>query len=47
MSESNDMPFLQKVLENDWLLLVLAVMTPMVIYTVWGLLDVMAIPPAP
>lgn len=47
MSESNDMPFLQKVLENDWLLLVLAVMTPMVIYTLWGLIDVMAIPPAP
>jgi len=47
MSESNDMPFLQKVLENNWLLLVLAVVTPMVIYTVWGLLDVMAIPPAP
>ncbi len=47
MSESNDMPFLQRVLENNWLLLFLAVMTPMVIYTVWGLLDVMAIPPAP
>lgn len=47
MSESNDMPFLQRVLENNWLLLVLAVMTPMVIYTAWGLLDVLAIPPAP
>lgn len=47
MSESNDMPFLQKVLENNWLLLVLAVVTPMVIYTVWGLVDVINIPPAP
>lgn len=47
MSESNDMPFMQKVLENNWLLLVLAVVTPMVIYTVWGLVDVINIPPAP
>lgn len=47
MSDSNDMPFLQKVLENNWLLLVLAVVTPMVIYTVWGLVDVINIPPAP
>lgn len=47
MSESNDTPFMQKVLDNNWLLLVLAVMTPMVLYTGWGLLDVMSIPPAP
>lgn len=47
MSESNNMPFMQKVLENNWLLLVLAVVTPMVIYTVWGLVDVINIPPAP
>ena len=47
MSESNDMPFFQKVLENDWLLLVLCTLVPMVIYTAWGLLDVINIPPAP
>lgn len=47
MSESNDVPLMQKVLDNNWLLLLLAVMTPMVLYTGWGLLDVLAIPPAP
>lgn len=47
MSDSNDMPFLQKVLENNWLLLVLGLLVPMVIYTAWGLVDVINIPPAP
>lgn len=47
MSESRDMPFFERVLENNWLLLALAVLVPMVIYTAWGLLDVLAIPPAP
>ncbi len=47
MSESNDMPFLEKVLENNWVLLAIAILVPMVCYTAWGLLDVMAIAPAP
>ncbi len=47
MSESNDITFMQKVLDNNWLLLVLALVVPMVIYTAWGLVDVMSIPPAP
>lgn len=47
MSDPNDMPFFQKVLENNWLLLVIGLVVPMVIYTAWGLMDVMAIPPAP
>lgn len=47
MSESNDITFMQRVLDNNWLLLVLALVVPMVIYTAWGLVDVMSIPPAP
>lgn len=47
MSDSNDMPFLQRVLENNWLLLVLGLLVPMIIYTAWGLVDVINIPPAP
>lgn len=47
MSESRDMPLLERILENNWVLLGLAVMTPMVLYTLWGLLDVLAIAPAP
>lgn len=39
--------FMQKMLDNQWLMLVIAVLTPMVIYTLWGLWDVISIPPAP
>ncbi len=39
--------FMQRVLDNQWLMLVIAVLTPMVIYTLWGLWDVISIPPAP
>jgi len=38
---------MQKVLDNQWLMLLLGVMVPMVIYTFWGLWDVINIPPAP
>ncbi len=50
MSEStnNASPhFMQRVLDNNWILLALAVMTPMLFYTVWGLWDVISIPMAP
>jgi hypothetical protein len=50
MSEStnNTNPhFMQKVLDNNWLMLALAVLTPMVFYTLWGLWDVINIPLAP
>jgi len=47
MSESNsNTHFMQKLLDNQWALLVLAVMTPMVFYTLWGLWDVINIPAA-
>lgn len=39
--------FMQKALDNQWLMLALAVMVPMVIFTLWGLWDVINIPPAP
>lgn len=39
--------FMQKVLDNQWLMLALAVMVPMVIYTFWGLWDVMNVVQAP
>ncbi len=38
---------MQRVLDNQWLMLVIAVLMPMVIYTLWGLWDVISIPPAP
>ena len=39
--------FMQRLLDNNWLLLALGVLTPMVIYTLWGLWDVINIPMAP
>jgi len=51
MSESNSSGasphFMQKALDNQWLMLALAVLTPLVLYTLWGLWDVINIPPAP
>jgi len=38
--------FMQKMLDNQWLMLAFAVLVPMVIYTLWGLWDVINIPSA-
>ena len=51
MSESNSSGanphFMQKALDNQWLMLALGVLVPMVIYTFWGLWDVIHIVQAP
>ena len=39
--------FMQKVLDNPWILLALGVLTPTVLYILWGLWDVISIPAAP
>jgi len=46
-SSGADPHFMQKALDNQWLMLVLAVLVPLVLYTLWGLWDVMNVPPAP
>jgi len=47
-STSSESPhFMQKLLDNQWILLALGVLTPTVIYTLWGLWDVLQIPVAP
>ena len=46
-STSNQSPhFMQKLLDNNWLLLLLGIATPAVLYTLWGLWDVINIPMA-
>lgn len=49
MSEStNSSPhFMQRLLDNQWILLALGLLVPTVIYTLWGLWDVINIPMAP
>jgi hypothetical protein len=37
---------LQKLMDNPWLLLVLGVVVPTLSYTVWGLIEMMSLPPA-
>ena len=39
--------FMQKALDNQCLMLALAVLVPLVLYTLWGLYDVINIPAAP
>ncbi|MBI5256342.1 MAG: hypothetical protein HY855_07580 [Burkholderiales bacterium] len=37
-------PFMQQLLDNPFLLLFLGVMVPMVVYTLWGVIDILTIP---
>ena len=39
--------FMQRVLDNQWVLLALGILTPTVLYILWGLWDVISIPAAP
>ena len=39
--------FMQKMLDNQWVMLALGILFPLVLYTLWGLYDVINIPPAP
>lgn len=37
-------PMMQQLLDNPFLLLFLGVMIPMVLYTVWGVYDILTVP---
>lgn len=37
-------PMIQQLLDNPFLLLFLGVMIPMVVYTLWGVIDIMTVP---
>ncbi len=42
--ESDQLPMMQKLLDNPFLLLFLGVATPAVLYLVWGLAEIFTIP---
>lgn len=48
MSESDldkePIPWMQQLLDNPFLLLFLGVMIPMVVYTLWGVIDILTVP---
>ena len=37
-------PMIQQLLDNPFLLLFLGVMIPMVVYTLWGVVDILSVP---
>ncbi|MBL8345973.1 MAG: hypothetical protein JNN03_11065 [Rubrivivax sp.] len=48
--EMNDpnapVPWMQQLLDNPFLLLFLGVLVPMVVYTLWGVIDILTLPTA-
>jgi len=37
-------PWMQQLLDNPFLLLFLGVMVPMLVYTLWGVIDILTVP---
>ncbi len=42
--ETGKVPLMQQLLDNPFLLLFLGVLIPMVVYTLWGVIDILTIP---
>lgn len=42
--ENERVPLMQQLLDNPFLLLFLGVMVPMVVYTLWGVIDILTVP---
>lgn len=45
-SDTGSVPFMQQLLDNPFLLLFIGVLVPMVVYTLWGVIDILTIPAA-
>lgn len=47
MSDSGSdekIPFMQQLLDSPFLLLVIGILSPMVLYVIWGVMEVISIP---
>jgi len=44
MADNDDLPFMQKLLDNHFLLLFLGVTSPGLLYILWGIIDIMNTP---
>ena len=44
--DNEKVPMMQQLLDNPFLLLFLGVMIPMVVYTLWGVIDILTMPVA-
>jgi hypothetical protein len=43
-SSEERVPLVQQLLDNPFLLLFIGVMVPMVVYTLWGVIDILTVP---
>lgn len=43
-SDDEKIPLMQQLLDNPFLLLFLGVMIPMIVYTLWGVIDILTVP---
>ena len=44
--DNEPVPWMQQLLDNPFLLLFLGVMVPMLLYTLWGVIDILTVPVA-
>lgn len=42
--QNEEIPFMQRVLDNHFLLLFLGIAVPTVLYIIWGVMEIIAIP---
>jgi len=42
--DNQPVPWMQQLLDNPFLLLFLGVLIPMLLYTLWGVIDILTIP---
>ena len=42
--KDEDIPFMQRVLDNPFLLLFLGVASPTILYSLWGIMNIIAVP---
>ena len=42
--QAERIPLMQQLLDNPFLLLFLGVMIPMVVYTLWGVIEILTVP---
>ncbi len=46
-SGEEELPFMQRLLDNPFALLAIGVFTPMILYIVWGIIELTQVPLAP
>ncbi len=42
--DNEKVPLIQQLLDNPFLLLFLGVMIPMIVYSLWGVIDILTVP---